>query len=106
MVHYREKSALATVREFASQHNIVDAAAALYPFFSSFQARLQGTKENAKDTASASPSNEIVIDTEVVFPVDFGDGKVAQFVFNPKVQPTIYDAVEIFLLSKRCREKL
>ncbi len=98
MVHFSEKSVLATVREFASQHNIVDEAAA-QTLFQQLQARLQGTKENVKDTASASPSNEIVIDTEVVFPVDFGDGKVAQFVFNPKVQPNIYDAVEIFLLS-------
>eukprot|EP00944_MAST-04C_sp_MAST-4C-sp1_P001925 g1925.t1 len=94
MVHYSEKSALDTVREFAGQHGIVDEAAA-QTLFQQLQVRLQGTK----DTASASPSNEIIIDTEVVFPVEFGDGKVAQFVFNPKVQPNIYDAVEIFLVS-------
>ena len=98
MVHYSEKSALDTVREFAGQHGIVDEAAA-QTLFQQLQVRLQGTKENGNDTASASASKEIVIDTEVVFPVEFGDGKVAQFVFNPKVQPNIYDAVEIFLVS-------
>ena len=98
MVHYSEKSALATVRDFAKEHGISDEAAA-QTLFQQLQTRLQGAKENGNDTASASASKEVVIDTEVVFPVDFGSGKVAQFVFNPEVQSNVYDVVENFLVS-------
>jgi hypothetical protein len=103
MAHYDDATALDTVRGFINQHGIKSEEVAqvlLKELQMKIQQQLSNNINNNDNMNKQQDSKDkIVITTEIVFPVDFGNGNIKQFTLNPKVDTDVYETVNLFLKS-------
>jgi len=93
MLHYENSSFMDTVRNFMKEFNI-DSEVAAQKLLKELELQYSSIFTKHKNNM-----DKLNIKSEIVFPVDFGNDKVKQFMFNPRVENNVYSKIDFFLTS-------
>ena len=93
MLHYENSSFMDTVRNFMKKFNI-DSEVAAQKLLKELELQYSSIFTKHKNNM-----DKLNIKSEIVFPVDFGNDKVKQFMFNPRVENNVYSKIDFFLTS-------